>query len=119
MMTLKIQIIIAVMVLVFVGILFVMTLKKFIQPKYTLAWFLVSVGILILDIFPGLMTALSNAIGIFSPVNMVFFVGFLYMGFVIFALSVALSRMSGRVTRLTQEMALLRKEIEDRGREDK
>lgn len=118
MMTLKIQIIIAVMVLIFVAILFVMTVRKFIQPKYTLAWFLVSVGILILDIFPGAMVWLSNAIGIFSPVNMIFFVGFVYMGFIIFILSVALSRMSGRVTSLTQEMALLRKEVEDKEKED-
>ena len=119
MMTLKIQIIIAVMIAIFVAVLFVMTVKKSIQPKYTLAWFLISLGILILDIFPNLMTELSDAIGIFSPVNMIFFVGFLYMGFIIFALSVALSRMSGRVTSLTQEMAILRKEIEDKEEESK
>ena len=95
MMTLKIQIIIAVMIAIFVAVLFVMTVKKSIQPKY------------------------SDAIGIFSPVNMIFFVGFLYMGFIIFALSVALSRMSGRVTSLTQEMAILRKEIEDKEEESK
>ena len=69
---------------------------------------------MILDLIPDAMKYLSKLIGIYNPMNMVFFIGFIYMAFIIFALSIAMSRMSGRVKKLIQEVAILNRELEDR-----
>ena len=114
MLTERIQLIVAVMILAFLIVLFELAKKKFMDPKYTLAWFLVTVGVMILDLIPDAMKYLSKLIGIYNPMNMVFFIGFIYMAFIIFALSIAMSRLSGRVKKLIQEVAILNRELEDR-----
>jgi len=113
MLTLRMQIIVFVMILFFIIYLFVLARKRSLDSKYVLAWMLVSVGILIFALLPQLMDILSEKIGVFSPVNMVFFIGFIYMGFIVFALSIAISRQSQRMKKLIQKIALLEKEIDD------
>ena len=41
-----------------------------------LAWLIVGVGTLVLDCFPILTTKLAELIGVASPINMLFFLGF-------------------------------------------
>lgn len=74
---------------------------------------LISLGVLVVTLVPDVMLTLSEWIGIFSPVNMVFFVGFLYLGLVVFLLSIAISRQSVRMKKMIQEIALLKRELEN------
>ncbi|MCQ2516082.1 MAG: DUF2304 domain-containing protein [Saccharofermentans sp.] len=113
MMTVRIQIIIAVAVIIFIICLATLARKKSLDLKYILAWLLVALGVLVLDLIPGFMPWLSDVLGVFSPVNMVFFVGFIYLGIVVFALSVAISRQSVRMKKMIQEIALLRRELDE------
>lgn len=113
MLTLKMQIILFVMILVFIIYLFVLARKRSLDAKYVLAWMLISLGVLVFTLIPPLMDMLSEAIGVFSPVNMVFFIGFIYMGLIVFALSIAISRQSQRMKKLIQKIALLEKEIDE------
>ena len=53
-----------------------------------------------------LMQKLANALGIYSPVNMIFFLGFVLSLVIIFTLTVALSRVTARVRKLAQMIAL-------------
>lgn len=108
-MTLKIQIIIAIVLVSALFIVFDMIRKNTLDLKYALSWIFVGVGVLILDIFPGLMGALAKLMGIEAPVNMLFFLGFCFSLIIIFTMTVALSRMSLKVKKLTQEMALMEK----------
>ena len=112
-MDIKIQIIIAVGVLVALVIIVNMIRRKKLELRYALAWLLVGVGILILDCFPKLITWLSNQLGIASPVNMLFFFGFCFSLILIFVLTMAISRMSIRMKQLAQEIALSKKESEE------
>ena len=52
------------------------------------------------------MQKLATALGIFSPVNMIFFLGFVLSLVIIFTLTVALSRVTARVRKLAQMIAL-------------
>ena len=45
-------------------------------------------------------------LGIYSPVNMIFFLGFVLSLVIIFTLTVALSRVTARVRKLAQMIAL-------------
>lgn len=52
------------------------------------------------------MQKLANVLGIYSPVNMIFFLGFVLSLIIIFTLTVALSRVTARVRKLAQMIAL-------------
>lgn len=105
-MNIKIQIIIALGVLVALAIMINMIRRKKLELRYALVWLLVGAGILVLDCFPNLISLISKQLGIASPVNMLFFFGFCFSLVIIFTLTLAMSRMSNRIKQLTQEMAL-------------
>ena len=72
---------------------------------------IVGVGILALDCFPQLITWLAHILGIASPINMLFFLGFCFSLIIIFVLTVAVSRSSIRIKQLAQEIALYEEEM--------
>ena len=80
--------------------------KKAVALKYTLAWLLLDVALIVLAIFPNMLQVISNALGITTPINMIFFCGFVLALIVIYTLTVALSRNSDRIRNLTQKIAL-------------
>ena len=105
-MSLRIQIIIAVALVIALAVILNMVKKRSLELKYVLGWILCAAALLILDLFPGLIDRLSQFLGIRSPVNMIFFLGFLFSLIIIFSLTVALSRVTLRVRKLAQKMAL-------------
>lgn len=112
-MNIRIQIIIATIVIIALGIIVNMIRKKSLELRYALAWLVVGIGILILDLFPGLIERIAKMMGIYSPINMLFFVGFCFSLAIIFVLTLAVSRMSIRIKELAQELALHKKEHQD------
>lgn len=109
-MNIKIQIIIIIGVLMALGIIINMIRRKKIELRYALVWIGVGVSILILDCFPKLIAWLSMIMGIESPINMLFFLGFCFALVIIFVLTMAMSRMSIRIKELAQEIALTKNE---------
>ena len=106
MMTLRLQLVIAAIILAGLLILINMVRRKQIELKYALAWLGAGVLVLIFDAFPKLMNWLAEKLGIASPVNMLFFLGFCFSLVIIFVLTIMVSRMSVRMKRLAQEIAL-------------
>jgi len=112
-MTLKIQIIIGGVLLMGLIALVNMIKRRKMDLKYALLWIILIIGLMILDLFPGLMDALAAVVGISSAVNMIFFMGFCFSLGIIFALTVAVSRMSDRLRKLAQALALTEKRLLD------
>ena len=112
-MNIRIQIIVAAIVLIALCVIVNMIRKKRLELRYALAWLVVGFGILILDCFPDLITWLAGMLGIASPVNMLFFFGFCFSLMIIFVLTVSISRMSIRIKQLAQEIALYEKRNQD------
>lgn len=112
-MNIRTQIIIAILIIVSLMIMINMVRKKTIELRYALAWIAVGIGVLILDLAPGLMHYLSSLMGITLPVNMLFFLGFCFSLIIIFVLTVAISRMSVRIKNLAQEIALYEKKMNE------
>ena len=80
--------------------------KKAVALKYTLAWLLLDVALIVLTCFPNLLQIVSGAVGITTPINMIFFCGFVLALIIIYTLTVALSRNSDRIRSLAQSIAL-------------
>lgn len=112
-MSVKIQIIVAVILILALGGIGNMVRKEVLDLKFALSWWLVGVIVLIFTIFPGIMNWLVSILGIELPVNMMFFFGFCFTLLLVFILTMKASKQEEQVKRLTQEVALLRKEVEE------
>ncbi|MCR4691782.1 MAG: DUF2304 domain-containing protein [Lachnospiraceae bacterium] len=105
-MTVKLQLIVGAVLILGMLLILIMVKKRSLDLKYALSWLLGIVLVLILDCFPKLLNRLSRALGVFSPVNMIFFLGFCFSLLIIFTLTVIVSRMSERIRKLSQAVAL-------------
>ena len=115
-MTLKLQIIIGIFLLMALTVIIYMIKKRSLDLKYALSWLLALVFVFVLDCFPVLLNKLSAALGVWSPVNMIFFLGFCFSLLIIFTLTVMLSRMAERVRKLSQAVALNEEKLERLGK---
>lgn len=106
-MTLKVQVLlIGVLVIVFILIIN-MVRKRQLELKYVLAWMICDIALMVFVCFPDLMSVVARFLGIRSPINMIFFLGFVFSLVIIFTLTVALSRATSRIRRLAQQVALM------------
>jgi len=98
-----------------VAILYIGNLVRIraLELKYALIWFLVGVLVLIFDLSPRLLYGMTEALGIELPINMMFFLGFAFVLIIIFTQTVVISNLTRRVKRLTQEVGLLHKRLDD------
>ena len=105
-MTLKAQILICIVLVIALLAIVNMVRKRSLELKYVLVWIGCDLILIIFTLFPNLMQKLANVLGIYSPVNMIFFLGFVLSLVIIFTLTVALSRVTARVRKLAQMIAL-------------
>lgn len=110
-MSIKLQIIL------FIGSCFVMYFmfrlikKETLQLKYSLLWIFIVAILILMSIFPNILYIISDLLGILVPSNTLFLLGMLFELMIVFSLTVALSKSSERVKALSQEIALLRKDM--------
>ena len=116
-MTVKLQIIVGICLFLALAMIVYMIKKRSLDLKYALSWLLALVFVLVLDLFPVLLTKLSAALGVWAPVNMIFFLGFCFSLLIIFTLTVMLSRMAERVRKLAQAVAMNEEKLDRMGRE--
>lgn len=110
-MTLRLQIlIIAALVIALIFIILQIRNRK-LDLKYSLTWFFLILALLILTIFPQILTFFSDLVGFGSQMNMLFVSGFLLTLLIIFTLTRAVSKLMDQVRTLTQKVALLEREL--------
>lgn len=111
-MTLRLQIFIGIIMLVLLMFIISMVRKKKIDLKYALGWIVLDCVLIIIDIFPQIIFGVAALIGIEVPSNMLFFLGFILALCLIYSGTVSISFLSMKIKQLTQELALLRDEME-------
>lgn len=112
-MTTTIQVII--IVLAGLGILYIGNLVRVrrLELKYALIWFLVGVLVILFAANKDWLQGMSRLLGIELPINMLFFMGFIFVLMIIFTQTIVISNLTRRVKRLTQEVGILNKRIDD------
>ena len=108
----RLQIIMILASLLFLCYIILMLRNKKIELKYTLAWLLAGISLLVTAIFPGILSLLSNLLNIVEPVNTLYLFIIFFMLLIIFTLTIALSRNAIRVKTLTQEIGIIKMELE-------
>lgn len=107
------SIIIACMLLILLYIFRLMRQKR-LDFKFAIGWIFIDICIIVLAVFPIFLHKISKLLGIASPVNMLFFFGFCFSVAIIFALSMTISKLTERVKKLSQEIAIIRKDMYDK-----
>lgn len=88
--------------------------KYKLELKYALLWIIMIVVTLILAIYPKLLYYISNNIFIETPVNALYLVSFIIVFIILYNFTVVISKLTNQTKRLTQEIGLLKNEIEQR-----
>ena len=97
---------------------FMLLRRGVLREKYAVLWLLVSGTALVLALIPGALRAVSEALGVQTPSNLLFFVTVVLLVLVSVQLSYELSRHEMRIRRLAEEIALLNREVNQLRRRD-
>jgi hypothetical protein len=87
--------------------------RRRLMERYALLWLAAALILLVLAIWKGLLTTLSNRVGIHYPPSTLFAVGFGFAIVLLLSLSVVISRLSEQNKRLAQHVALLAERVDE------
>jgi len=102
-------------ILFFVFIINMVRTKK-LELKYALIWILTSLSFIIMSVFPGTVFMVARILEVEVAANALFLCIIFLLLLMVFALTVAVSRHADRIKKLTQELALLKAELEDKNK---
>jgi len=109
---LKLQIILIAISLLATAQLIRMIVRYKLELKYALLWILMSITSLCLAIFPIILFQIAEILNVETPTNALFLMAILLILAIIFSLTIALSRASNKIKNLSQELGILKCEIE-------
>ncbi|MCC5950456.1 MAG: DUF2304 domain-containing protein [Acidimicrobiia bacterium] len=92
------------------GAIVVLLRRRQLRSKYALLWIVLGVALGVLGLFPGLLTAASELVGVFYPPALFLLVASAILFGVAVHFSWELSRLEERTRILAEEVALLRAE---------
>ena len=112
-MTVRVQLLVAVCAIIALCYIGNLVRIRRLELKYALIWFLIGILMLFFDLCPYVLEGLTDLLGIELPINMLFFLGFGFVLMIIFSQTIVISNLTRKSKRLTQEVALLGKQIEE------
>lgn len=87
--------------------------KSKLSIEMAVIWVLWGIGIIVISIFPQLVYKLTRMIGIQAPINTIFLIMIFLLYTLTFFLYIKISVLENKTKSAIQEIALLRKELED------
>ncbi len=84
------------------------------REKYSVLWFAIIGGVVVLAFVPALTGWLSSLVGVTTPINLVFILAFLVLLTVCIQLSIEISTLEESSRTVAEELALLRLEMQQR-----
>lgn len=106
--------ILAIILSVAMFIIVLILLRFYVLPeKYAIIWLLAAIVSVVLSVFPGILTAVSEFFGISQPVNLIFFAGFFVVLLLLMQLSLELARTRDELRKAVQRLAI---EVEEASR---
>lgn len=112
-MTLQLRIIIFILLILALVLFFHRIKNQKLALQYSLSWLMLILILMIVVLFPELLYKVSELAGVELPINMVFFLGFIFTLLIIYNLTAAVSKMANEIKDLTQKIALMEKELHD------
>ena len=88
--------------------------RRQLRDKYAVVWLAVCVPIVVFAIAPGLFNRLAHSLGVINPPDLLTVLAALFLLRVCVYLSWEVGRLEDKTRLLAEEVALLRKELDDR-----
>jgi hypothetical protein len=88
--------------------------RRHLHEKYAVMWLAVAVVIAVFAIFPGLFNSIAHGVGVKNPPDLLAVLAELFLLTVCVRLSWEIGRLEDRTRTLAEEVALLRKDLDDR-----
>lgn len=109
--SLKIFLIVLLLLLLF---LIIKTIKsKKLSMKYGSFWIFLIIIMTIIVIFPQLLFKISSVLGFEVASNMIFLLGFFFLFYIIFILTISLSIQNNKIKTLIQEISILKESVKN------
>lgn len=86
--------------------------KNKLSVRNCIVWLVMSIAVIICVFQVENLTELAHLIGIKTLSNLIFFLGFIFLIYVVFDLTRIVSTQNKKIITLTQELGILKKEIE-------
>jgi hypothetical protein len=94
-------------------LVFELVRRKRLSERYAILWLLAAVTLFVLAVWKGLLTSLSNDVGISYPPSLLFAVAIGLIAMILLHFSLAVSRLSDQNKVLAQRLGLLQQRIEE------
>ena len=111
-MSLKLKLILIGIMVAFILYMCLSIRKHQISVKHSFIWLMASFIAILCIIFINYLFKIANLIGIEKASNMLFFISIIFLVVICFNLSSQLSSQNNKIIKLTQELSLLKNEIE-------
>lgn len=97
-------------------ILFIINLvrKSKLDEKYSILWLFASFVILIVSIFPNIITKIANKFDVFYPPTLMLLFAILVLGAYTVHISVVITKQNKMIVKLTQELGILKERINEK-----
>ena len=92
--------------------------KERIKEAYAIIWIIMGLSFLAISIWPRLMGIIAGFVGVYYAPALIILVLTVMIIFILIQFSIVISRQSERIKTLTQEVALLKSEIETKNPDD-
>jgi len=113
MISFKLQVILLIGSILCFAFLINMIRKYHIELKYSMLWLCVMLIALVLSVFPKSFNSIAGLMGIELPVNALFLLSIVGINAILFSLTIVISRSTIKVKALSQEIGLLKYEMEE------
>lgn len=111
-MQISLNLVLIVITLIYIFLILKSIRKKKLQMSFSLFWLITGILLIIALLIPNLVENISKALGFEVPSNMVFCLTIFVSFYLIFNLTVALSKENQKNTLLVQEVSMLKKRVE-------
>jgi len=92
--------------------------KKKLSMRYASFWSFLLILMIIVTFFPNLLFLVSSLLGFEKTSNMLFLLGFFFLFYIIFILTVSLSIQNEKIKLLIQEVSMLKESVDNNGKKD-
>lgn len=96
--------------LAFVGVTVELIRRRKMEERYAILWLGLGVSMTLFSFFPGLLETVSRLVHVHYAPSLLFLIGLLFSLAFILHLTLVISKLHRKITRLAQELALLKAE---------
>lgn len=113
-MDIKLKIFLLIICVIFCFYIYQKIRREQLQLRHSLIWFITLFLLMFMTVFDEMLIPLKVFLGFETTSNMIFLIGFFIITLIIFSLTLKISLLQMNVVTLTQEVAIMKKELSKR-----